>query len=83
MRVFFTDIGRIIYGIVMGIFGILHFINAGAMTAMVPNWLPAPIFWVILTGVALIVAAVFIITRMKYADVVAFLLAVMLPRSPA
>jgi len=49
-------LGRILFGLPMAVFGIMHFINGGMMTGMV--WLPGGIFWVYLTGVALIAAAI-------------------------
>ena len=59
--------GRIIFGIPFLIFGLFHFINGSDMAGMVPGWIPGGIFWVWLTGVALIAAAISIFTkRMLY-----------------
>lgn len=48
-------VGRYLFAIPFGIFGILHFMNAGAMAGMVP--IPGGVLWVYLTGAALIAAA--------------------------
>ncbi len=49
-------VARILYGLPFAVFGLMHFMNASQMTGMV--WLPGGIFWVYLTGVALIAAGV-------------------------
>ena len=48
-------IGRFLYAIPLGIFGLMHFMNAGAMAAMVP--VPGGAVWVYVTGAALLAAA--------------------------
>ena len=50
--------GTIIYAIPLLAFGLGHMANASQMVGMVPNWLPIPIVWVYITGLALIAAAV-------------------------
>jgi uncharacterized membrane protein len=52
MGTIISKIGKFIYAILMGLFGIFHFGNADSMKGMVPNYFPAPIFWVYLTGVS-------------------------------
>lgn len=54
---------RIIYGLPFAIFGLFHFMNAGQMAGMVPSWIPGGVFWVYVTGLALIAASVSIITQ--------------------
>ncbi len=49
----------------MAMFGIFHFMGAESMTGMVPDFIPAPIVFVYLTGVALILAAVAIVLGKK------------------
>ena len=49
----------------MAMFGVFHFMGANSMTGMVPGYLPAPIVFVYLTGVALVLAAVAIVTGNK------------------
>ncbi len=48
--------GRILYGLPYIIFGVLHFVMGDMMVGMVP--IPGGIFWVYLTGIALIAAGV-------------------------
>ncbi|MBN1637736.1 MAG: DoxX family membrane protein [Ignavibacteriales bacterium] len=55
-------IAKIIYAIPMLAFGIMHFIYADAMTGAVPSFIPGGIFWVYLTGIALVTAAISIVT---------------------
>ncbi len=69
--------GRIVYAVPMFVFGLNHFMNTAAMTGMVPGFLPVKAFWVYLTGVALIAAAISIIAQYK-ARLASILLAVML-----
>lgn len=56
-------IGRIIYAVPFGIFGLMHMMMAGNMTGMVPSWVPGGIIWVYITGMALIAASVSIIIK--------------------
>lgn len=55
--------GRIVFGIPFLVFGLMHFMKAGDMAGMVPSSVPGGIFWVYLTGVALVAAAVAMFTR--------------------
>lgn len=50
------NVGKYLYAIPLLVFGFLHLGNANAMAGMVP--IPGGAFWVYLTGVALIAAAV-------------------------
>lgn len=68
-------LGRYLFAIPMAVFGIFHFMNANAMADWVP--LPGGVFWVYLTGLALLLAAVSIIIR-KHDRLACFLLGVML-----
>jgi len=68
-------IGRFVFAVPFGIFGLLHFMNASAMSGMVP--IPGGVFWVYLTGIALLAASVSIIIE-KYARLACILLGVML-----
>ncbi|MTI87175.1 MAG: DoxX family protein [Balneolaceae bacterium] len=67
--------GRYIYAVPFGIFGLFHFMNAEAMSGMVP--LPGGIFWIYLTGIALLGASVAIIIQQKI-KLVALLLGILL-----
>ena len=53
-------LGRFLFAIPMAVFGILHFMNASMMAGMVP--IPGGVFWVYITGVALLAAAGSIVT---------------------
>lgn len=56
-------VGRILYGLPLLVFGLLHFMGAQMMAGMVPSFIPGGILWVYLTGVALILAAVAMIAN--------------------
>lgn len=49
-------VARIVYGLPFAVFGIFHFMQGADMAGMV--WLPGGVFWVYLTGLALIAAGV-------------------------
>ncbi len=72
-----TTVARIIFAIPFGIFGLLHLMSGPKMAGMVPPWLPGGAFWVYLTGLALIAAAVSIIMQ-KMARLSSLLLAAMM-----
>lgn len=57
--------GKYMYAVPMAIFGLFHFMNGGDMAGMVPSFVPGGVFWVYLTGLALIAAAVAIIIGKK------------------
>lgn len=63
MRALTTTIARYIFALPFLIFGLFHFMNTSAMTGMVPGWMPGGSFWVIITGLALIAAAVSMMIR--------------------
>ena len=59
-----SKIGRIFYALVIGFFGINHFVNGTGMQRMVPTFLPGGIAWVYITGACLVAAAIaFLINR--------------------
>ncbi|MFT7232891.1 MAG: putative oxidoreductase [Cyclobacteriaceae bacterium] len=70
-------IGKLLFALPMAMFGFFHFMGASEMTGMVPSYLPAPVLWVYLTGLALILASVAIIIGKK-AKLATILLGVML-----
>jgi uncharacterized membrane protein YphA (DoxX/SURF4 family) len=53
-----SRIGVILYAIVIGFFGITHFMNASGMAPYVPSFFHGGEFWVYLTGAALIAASI-------------------------
>lgn len=79
MRSFFpTRIAEIIFALIMGFFGVLHFMNADVMSGMIPNSLPGDgKLWVYITGAGLIAAALAILIN-KFKTVACYLLAAML-----
>ncbi len=58
-----TTLGRILFAVPFGIFGLFHFMNAGAMKGMVP--FPPQVVWIYVTGAALIAAAISIVINKK------------------
>ncbi len=58
-----TTIGRVIFAVPFAIFGLMHIMKANAMAGMVPSFIPGGVFWVYLTGLALLAASVSIITK--------------------
>jgi putative oxidoreductase len=68
-------LGRYLFAIPMLVFGVFHFMNADAMSGMVP--LPGGVFWIYLTGLALVLAGISIVIK-KYDRLAAFLLGIML-----
>ncbi len=70
-------IARFMYAIPMGIFGLFHFMKAPGMSGMVPTWIPGDVFWVYITGAALLLASIAIIINKK-ARLAALLLGIML-----
>lgn len=61
----FSQIGRYLYALPFGVFGLLHFMNASQMAGLVPGWIPGGAFWVYLTGAAFLAACVSIIIEKK------------------
>lgn len=75
---FLTDrVGRLLFALPFGIFGILHFMMAENMSGMVPDFIPGGVIWVYLTGVALLAACVSFVIQ-KEVRLAALLLALML-----
>ncbi len=70
--------GRILFGLPMLVFGMNHFMMIEGMKAMVPGWLPFPAFWVVITGILLVAAGIFIIGELKGAFALSIALAVFL-----
>lgn len=59
----FQTLGRVLYALPMAIFGFDHFVKAQSMKGMVPGFIPGDVFWVYLTGGALVAAAISIILK--------------------
>jgi len=73
-----NTIARVLYALPLGIFGLLHFMNAQGMTMMVPSFIPGGVLWVYITGIALLAAAVAIIANRRFGRLASLLLGVML-----
>ncbi|HEY5039587.1 MAG TPA: DoxX family protein, partial [bacterium] len=58
-------LGRVMYAFPFLGFGAGHLMNAGQMGGMVPAFIPGGIFWIYFTGVAMILAALAIITGIQ------------------
>lgn len=73
-----TRFAEIIYALTMGFFGVLHFMNADAMSGMIPDYMPADgTIWIYITGAGFIAAALAIIIN-KFKRPACYLLALML-----
>jgi putative oxidoreductase len=72
-----TKIGTIFYALVIGFFGINHFINGTGMQKMVPSFLPGGVIWVYITGACLLAAAIAFLID-KQARLAGFLLCLFL-----
>ena len=57
-----ATIGRIMYGVSMPAFGVLHFIYIAYVASVIPNWIPAHVFFAYATGVAHIASGLGILT---------------------
>ena len=72
-----SRIASIIYALVIGAFGVLHFMHAEEMKGGVPDFIPGGIAWIYITGACFILAAIAIIIN-KATRLACYLLAVML-----
>ncbi|MDO6434341.1 DoxX family membrane protein [Flavitalea sp. BT771] len=72
-----SKIGTIFYALVIGFFGLNHFMNGTGMAKMVPRFLPGGEIWVYLTGAALLLAAISFLIN-KYTRLAGLLLALFL-----
>lgn len=77
MRANILPIAIALFGIPWIIFGIQHFMYAGFVRDLVPAYMPVRIFWVYLTGIAMIAAGIGFIIRQQ-TQLAAFLLSCML-----
>lgn len=70
-------IGTILYALVVGFFGVNHFLHGTGLQNTVPRFIPGGVFWVYLTGAALIAAAISFLIG-KYVRIAGLLLALFL-----
>ena len=75
MKTLTTTVARLLFAIPFGVFGIIHFISGSEMAGMVP--FPGGVFWVYLVGIALLAAAVSVISG-KQTHLALLLLALLL-----
>ena len=68
-----SKVGTVFYALVIGFFGINHFINGIGFQKMVPTFLPGGVIWVYLTGACLVAAAIAFLIN-KEARLAGFLL---------
>ena len=73
----FAFIGKLMIVIPMAYFGFGHLASANALVGLIPDFLPFPIVWVYVSGLALILAAIAIILG-KQAKLAAQLLGLLL-----
>lgn len=73
----FTKWGSMVYAAPFFVFGVFHFVRAGALSGYVPGYIPFATLWVYVTGVIFIAASVAIISG-KYARELSLLLAAQL-----
>lgn len=79
MKSFFpTRLAEVLYALIMGVFGVAHFMNADKMSGAIPDYMPGDgKMWIYITGAALIAAALAILLN-KFKILACYLLAVML-----
>ena len=68
--------GRLLWSVPFLLFGLNHFKMADQMAGMVPSYIPGGVFWIYLTGTAMVLAVIAINFRIK--DRLAALLAALL-----
>lgn len=58
-------IASILYALIIGFFGVNHFMNAHRMAGVVPSYFPGSIVWVYISGAAMILAALAFIVNFR------------------
>ena len=58
-------VGRILYSVPFILFGLNHLMNAGQMAGMVPAYIPGGVVWVYVTGAAMLLSSVAVITGIQ------------------
>jgi putative oxidoreductase len=72
-----SRIGTIMYALVIGFFGVNHFLQGTGVQKQMPRFIPYSLFWVYLTGVLLVAAAIAFLIG-KYVKIAGLLLALFL-----
>jgi hypothetical protein len=73
----FVRLGPLLFAAPMAVFGAEHLTVANDIAAAIPGWIPAHLFWTYLVGVALISAALSIVSK-RLSGLAATLLGIML-----
>ncbi|MDG5767461.1 hypothetical protein QA596_08305 [Balneolales bacterium ANBcel1] len=60
-----VKVGKYLFALPFFVFGIFHFLQGQGMAGMVPAFIPGGIFWVYLTGLALLAASISVIIDKK------------------
>ncbi len=71
-----TKTGTFIFAVSIGLLGIIHFFMGSSIAAGLPSFYFAPLFWVYLSGLSLLAAAVSILIK-KYTRIACLLLALL------
>ena len=73
-----TRIAEMLYALIIGFFGVGHFMKTDDMKGFIPDFMPAdPKIWVYVTGAGLVLAAIAILIN-KFKTLACYLLAAML-----
>jgi uncharacterized membrane protein len=62
----FISLGPAFFGVPLALFGMQHFTEMSVVVGGVPSWMPGHTFWVCFVGIALIAAALSLITEIKH-----------------
>jgi len=65
MKTLTTIVARILFAVPFFIFGLFHFMKANAMAGAVPSYIPGGIFWVYLSGLGFVLAAISIVIQVQ------------------
>jgi uncharacterized membrane protein YphA (DoxX/SURF4 family) len=71
------NLGKWLFALPFGVYGLMHFALADFTASMIPSYLPAPYFWVYLTGAALLLFVASVVVG-KFDKLASLLLALML-----
>lgn len=69
-------LGPLFMAMPMAVFSADHFVEAQAISHIVPSWIPGPLFWTYFVGVALLCAAISLVAN-RYAGLASALLGIM------
>lgn len=72
-----SRLAEIVYGLIIGIFGVNHFLNTAALAGEVPYMPGNPDIWIYISGAGLVLAAIAIVFGIKR-TLACYLLAVLL-----